>query len=83
MKEATSELNLTAIVLVAIGVMAAFFFTILWPMIDDNFQRNASCRAAACDCSVAARDRVFNNGWGKNMCECDIDGTQIYCPYGG
>ena len=43
MKEATGELNLAVIVAISIGILAAFFFGVLWPMIDTNFQRNAQC----------------------------------------
>ncbi len=33
MKEATGELNLTIIVVMAVGALMAFFYTLIWPMI--------------------------------------------------
>lgn len=36
MKEAMGELNMTVVVIVAIGAVAAFFTLVLWPQIRDN-----------------------------------------------
>ena len=43
MKEATGELNLAVIVAISIGILAAFFFGVLWPMIHGNFEKNSQC----------------------------------------
>lgn len=51
MKEATGELNMTVIIVIAVGILAAFFYTIIWPAISDNFNRNAKCSDAICKCS--------------------------------
>lgn len=40
MKAATGELNLTVITVVAIGAIAALFYTVLWPTIRDNIVDN-------------------------------------------
>ncbi len=48
MKEATGELNVTVIVIVAIGVLMAFFYFTLWPLIKNNFERNSQCSKAIC-----------------------------------
>ncbi|MBE6161215.1 MAG: hypothetical protein E7158_03245 [Firmicutes bacterium] len=50
MKEATGELNMTVVIVIAVGVLTAFFYTILWPMIKSNFDHNASCAKAVCKC---------------------------------
>ncbi len=36
MKEASGELNMTVVTIVAIAAIAAFFTTVLWPRIRDN-----------------------------------------------
>lgn len=77
MKEATGELNTAVIVAISIGVLAAFFFSYLWPIINDNFTRNSQCSKALCDCSDAK-----NNDY---MCECWVgDSSQTFlCPFEG
>lgn len=51
MKEATGELNMAVVVAISIAILAAFFFTYLWPIIDGNFERNSQCNKAVCDCA--------------------------------
>ncbi len=48
MKEAIGELNTTVIVVIAVAGFAAFFFGVLWPMIDNNLATNESCSRAIC-----------------------------------
>lgn len=85
MKEATGELNLTIIVIIAIGVLVAFFYFTLWPILNANFEQNSQCAKAACEnpCST-----------GKNTCDamkditkvkCYVKGSSnpIYCPWKG
>lgn len=40
MKEATGELNMTVITVVAIAAVAAFFYALVWPIIQKNLARN-------------------------------------------
>ncbi len=40
MKEATGELNMTVITVVAIAAVAAFFYAFLWPAIQSGLSRN-------------------------------------------
>ena len=40
MKEATGELNMTVITVVAIAAVAAFFYAFLWPAIQQGLNRN-------------------------------------------
>ena len=51
MKEATGEINLAVIVMISIGVLMAFFFGVLWPMLDFKFTSTAQCNKAVCNCS--------------------------------
>ncbi len=49
MKEATGELNTTVVVMLAIGVLMAFFYYTLWPLIRENFEANSQCSKAICE----------------------------------
>ena len=49
MKEATGELNSTVIVVLAVGVFVAFFFSYLWPMIKGSMDLNSKCSDAICE----------------------------------
>lgn len=49
MKEATGELNSTVVVVAAVSLLAAFFFTVLWPSIKNNMNQNTKCSKAWCD----------------------------------
>lgn len=51
MKQAAGELNMTVVIVIAVGILAAFFYTIIWPLISDNFNRNSKCSAAICICN--------------------------------
>lgn len=73
MKEATGELNATVIVVVAIGVLSAFFFTILWPQMRANHIRNTKCADAICG------KQANSDG----MVECEYEGVKLTCPYKG
>ncbi len=44
MKEATGELNMTLITVVAIAAIAALFYTLIWPMIRVSLVNN-TCEA--------------------------------------
>ena len=49
MKETTGELNATVIVILAVGVLIAFFYYTIWPILRTNFQRNSQCSKAICE----------------------------------
>lgn len=49
MKEATSELNATVVVVMLVAILAVFFFSILWPGIRNTMNKNAKCSDAMCD----------------------------------
>ena len=56
MKEATGELNMTVVIVLAVGILSVFFFAILWPSIKNTFIANSKCSDAVCDKST------LNNG---------------------
>ena len=79
MKEATGELNMTLVVVISIGVLATFFFTVLWPQLRYNFESQTNCNKATCDCS--SKVRADNNG----KCYCKLKGNKegFTCVYKG
>lgn len=48
MKEATGELNMTVITVVAIAAVAAFFYAFVWPAIRNTLNRTTLCNSASC-----------------------------------
>ena len=54
MKEATGELNMTVVTVVAIAAIGAFFYAFVWPAIKSNINRNTKCANAICPTSCKA-----------------------------
>ena len=74
MKEATGELNMTVVTVVAIAAVGAFFYAFVWPAIKTNIERNTNC-SAAFDCQGTGATRTCSY--------VDADGTVISgynCP---
>ena len=76
MKEATGELNMTVITVVAIAAVGAFFYAFLWPSIRANIQRSTQCSNAVgcgnCDGNTCDCYPVNENGTPAT--------TPIKCP---
>lgn len=86
MKEATGELNMTIIVSISIGILAAFFFGFLWPMINGNFQKIHNVAKLYVVCSTEVRNNIENETGRKNNCLCrnkSGDENTFYCPFKG
>lgn len=91
MKEATGELNSTVIVILSVGVLSTFFFGYLWPLIHHNFQREANCKSATCNCCKEENGKTCKDGVGRvnrngvEYCTCTIEGDDqpIECVYKG
>lgn len=49
MKEASGELSMTAVAVVAIAAIGVVFTTLIWPAMRDNIQAKLHCSAASCD----------------------------------
>ena len=49
MKEATGELNMTVVTVVAIAAVAAFFYAFVWPGIQNSIKASTYCAMANCD----------------------------------
>lgn len=59
MKDATGELSMTAVAVVAIAAISVLFSTLIWPTIKQNIMRSTYCSGAfQCKC---------NDG---DTCEC-------------
>ena len=71
MKEATGELNMTLVIVVAISILVAFFYFVIWPDLDANFKANSTCSKAICENPCGA---------GNNSCE-DAVGKLVNCYY--
>lgn len=75
MKDATGELSMTAVAVVAIAAISVVFTTLIWPAIKQNITRSTYCsQAYNCDCP--------DDG---GMCSCkyiDGDGNEddVSCP---
>lgn len=53
MKDATGELSMTAVAVVAIAAIAALFSTLIWPTIKTNIMRSTYCASATnCQCET-------------------------------
>lgn len=72
MKEATGELNMTVVTVVAIAAVAAFFYAFVWPSIKTNILNSTKC-ASAIDCNCVGK-----------TCTCSyVDGETtetVKCP---
>lgn len=53
MKEATGELNMTVITVVAIAAVAAFFYAFVWPSIKTSITNATACANAICPSTCA------------------------------
>ncbi|HJJ16481.1 MAG TPA: hypothetical protein OIM63_00085 [Bacilli bacterium] len=56
MKEATGELNMSVVVISSIAILSAFFYTILWPMINENQKQQTNCSKAICTVKNPSND---------------------------
>ena len=76
MKDATGELSMTAIAVVAIAAIGVVFTQLVWPAIKRNITRSAHCSEAYnCVCSKSA----------GSLCDCkyldeDDSSHSIQCP---
>ena len=84
MKEATGELNLTVIVVIAVSLLIAFFYYTIWPSLNANFEANSMCSKAACANPCSRGENVCEGSIGK-LVECKVKDSDnvIYCPWKG
>ena len=75
MKEATGELNGTLVVVITIGLLSTFFFTVIWPILKNNLHSNTRCTDAICE--------KCPKGQICKTVTCDYKGQKMTCPYKG
>ncbi len=46
MKEATGELNMTVVTIVAIAALVGFFYLVIWPVIQTGMTLSSACNAS-------------------------------------
>lgn len=74
MKDATGELSMTAVAVVAIAAISVVFTTLVWPSIKKNIVRSTHCNEAVrCDCGK------------DNYCKCyylddNNQEKEVKCP---
>ena len=77
MKEATGELNMTVITVVAIAAVAAFFYAFVWPGIKNTINRNTKCaQAFGCVCDGSTCTCKYCPDGGDTCGEP----TDVVCP---
>ena len=90
MKEATGELNITLVIVIAVSILVAFFYFVIWPDLDANFQANSKCSRAICEnpCKGSNDKNSCDDAVGQ-LVKCywvDNKGDKhddIYCPWKG
>jgi len=74
MKEASGELSMTAVAVVAIAAIGVVFTTLVWPAMKRNIERNANCtNAYSCQCTDGKCTCLY-------LADDSSDPVQIVCP---
>lgn len=56
MKEATGELNMTVVTVLAITAIGVLFYTLVWPSIKNSINSSTKCANAMCEaCAAGAK----------------------------
>ena len=80
MKDATGELSMTAVAVVAIAAIALVFQQLIWPAIQASIKRSTYCSSAyGCTCSSAKTCDCFytNNAGGSEGIQCPNNSTDV------
>ena len=77
MKEATGELNMTVITVIAIAAVAGLFYAFIWPMIQNGL--NASTRCANAVSCGACTDGMRTCHWYEEDGVLSDDTVQCEC----
>ena len=88
MKEASGELNMTVITVVAIAAIGAFFYIFVWPQLQGNITRSTmcsnvlSCEACGADNKASCQYQEYDkdgkpiNGTKTITCPCNDSGEK-------
>ncbi len=77
MREATGELNMTVIIVIAVAGLMAFFSMVIWPLVKNGMKKDANCSDAICE------KNTINLSEGTIECHMKGDTTWFTCPYKG
>ena len=77
MKEATGELNMTVVTVVAIAAVAAFFYAFVWPSIQNSIEASTNCSMANCP-GAASNDFTNCTYMDKENNQKTVDCTNYY-----
>lgn len=80
MKEATGELNMTVVTVVAIGAIGLFFYAFIWPGIQAGLMKNTCSNI--CPGSANKKATAAKNEDGTYTCSCP-DGSSIIIDKNG
>ena len=73
MPEATGELNMTVVTVVAIAAVAAFFYAFVWPSIKTNILNSTKCSSVTdCKCTGKTCKCTY---WDENN-----NAQEVTCP---
>ena len=76
MKEATGELNMTVVTIVAVGALATFFYLVIWPTIRNNMALSSACNASS-NGNVSYTDNDAKIVCGSGQCTYDGKITRV------
>ena len=76
MKEASGELSMTAVAVVAIAAIGVVFTTLIWPSIKSNITRSANC-SQAFNCTSCTNGMCSCQYCKDDKCE---DTASVQCP---
>ncbi len=79
MKEASGELNMTVITVVAIAAVGAFFYAFVWPAVKGAVMQNTKCQTAY-DCTGTGQSRKCMYQPIDNGGKPDGNPYSINCP---
>lgn len=76
MKEATGELNMTVVTVVAVAAVGAFFYAFVWPTIKSNITSATKCSSAICPSTCTSGtcncQYIDENGTSENI-TCKVE----------
>lgn len=75
MKEATGELNMTVIAVVAIAAIGALFYAVIWPNIRRSINNTTHCADAICPANCTGKcDCIWveEDGTTEHSIKCNI-----------
>ena len=68
MREASGELNMTVVTVVAIGALVAFFYLLIWPTIQTSMALTSACNASGGESYSTGNDEDGKIECGQGKC---------------